>query len=230
MPRTSSRSRASVAALVRSARDAERLALAQDLHDGVLPWLMAVRLGLGAGGDDSLAPLADAIGLALDRARVLVHQRTARPESEPLDELAAFCRIVARAGTPCRLVVRDTSRAPIERPLLRIVQSIAEEAIANALRHGRAGRIAVLLTSSPTRLALQVAHTGPIVTRAAGARRTLGLSGMHARAVALGGTFEWTPRASGGTRTRVLVPRTPARLAAPGPRPVRRALALELAP
>jgi signal transduction histidine kinase len=84
--------------------------------------------------------------------------------------------------------------------LLRIVQ----EAVANALRHGRASRVQVILSTSGDGEAVVV-----VVDDGAGlgdARSGMGMVGMQERAVILGGTFSATARHRGGTRIEVRVP------------------------
>jgi two-component system, NarL family, sensor histidine kinase DevS len=84
--------------------------------------------------------------------------------------------------------------------LLRIVQ----ESIANALRHGRATRVEIILSTSGEEEAVIV-----VLDDGAGlgdAPAGIGMIGMQERAVILGGTFSVVPRPGGGTRVEVRVP------------------------
>lgn len=84
--------------------------------------------------------------------------------------------------------------------LLRIVQ----EAMANALRHGRASRIEIILSTGGVGEAVLV-----VMDDGAGlgdAPAGIGMIGMQERAVILGGTFTAVPRSGGGTRIEVRIP------------------------
>lgn len=84
--------------------------------------------------------------------------------------------------------------------LLRIVQ----EATANALRHGRATRVDIILGTSKDDEAVVV-----VLDDGAGLRDAssgIGMAGMQERAVILGGKFSAVPRFGGGTRVEVRLP------------------------
>jgi two-component system sensor histidine kinase UhpB len=81
---------------------------------------------------------------------------------------------------------------------------IAQEAVTNAVRHGRAGKIDVFLDTSPDNDAVMV-----IIDDGFGigdAPTGFGMVGMTERAVILGGTFKAAARETGGTRVEVRVP------------------------
>jgi two-component system sensor histidine kinase UhpB len=84
--------------------------------------------------------------------------------------------------------------------LLRIVQ----EAVANALRHGRASRIEIILSTSTDAEGVLV-----VIDDGAGlgdAPSGIGMVGMQERALILGGRFSAVARYGGGTRVEVRVP------------------------
>ena len=81
---------------------------------------------------------------------------------------------------------------------------IAQESIANAVRHGRAKKIDVFLDTNPQDEALMVVIDDGV--RAPDALTGFGMVGMSERAVILGGTFSSAPLESGGTRVEVRVP------------------------
>lgn len=81
---------------------------------------------------------------------------------------------------------------------------IAQEATANAVRHGRASSVDVFLDTNPDGEAVMV-----VIDNGAGipdATSGFGMIGMSERAVILGGTFTVAPRRAGGTRVEVRVP------------------------
>jgi two-component system, NarL family, sensor histidine kinase UhpB len=81
---------------------------------------------------------------------------------------------------------------------------IAQESIANAVRHGRARKIDVFLDTNAKQEAVMVVIDDGV--RSPDAPSGLGMVGMTERAVILGGTFSSSLRESGGTRVEVRVP------------------------
>lgn len=81
---------------------------------------------------------------------------------------------------------------------------IAQESIANALRHGRARKIDVFLDTNAKHEALMVVIDDGL--RAPDALSGFGMVGMSERAVILGGTFSSAMLQAGGTRVEVRVP------------------------
>lgn len=84
--------------------------------------------------------------------------------------------------------------------LLRIVQ----QAVANALRHGRAEKIDIFLDISEGDEAVLVVLDDGIGID--GTQRGYGMVGMDERAQILGGSFSAQPRETGGTRIEVRIP------------------------
>jgi two-component system, NarL family, sensor histidine kinase UhpB len=81
---------------------------------------------------------------------------------------------------------------------------IAQESIANAVRHGRARKIDIFLdTNAEDEAVLVVIDDG---VRMPDAPLGFGMVGMSERAVILGGTFSSAMRESGGSRVEVRVP------------------------
>ncbi len=86
---------------------------------------------------------------------------------------------------------------------------IAQEAVANALRHGKPTRVDVLLFAERERVVLRVRDDGAGMKtdehEAAGAM-SVGLRSMRERAESLGGSCEIANRPSGGVELAVIVP------------------------
>ncbi len=79
----------------------------------------------------------------------------------------------------------------------------AQEALTNAVRHGRADRIAVVLEAAPGRLVLKVTDNGrgcPAVVPGNG------LTGMRERVAGVGGRVSWESPAQGGFVLEVRIP------------------------
>ncbi|HET7466223.1 MAG TPA: ATP-binding protein [Candidatus Dormibacteraeota bacterium] len=81
---------------------------------------------------------------------------------------------------------------------------IVHEAVTNAIRHGRAGAIAVSLDiSSSAEAVVSVSDDGDGFDGVTG----LGIAGMRERAVIMGGAFNACTGETGGTRVEVRIPR-----------------------
>jgi two-component system, NarL family, sensor histidine kinase UhpB len=81
---------------------------------------------------------------------------------------------------------------------------IAQESIANAVRHGKAQKIDVFLDTNAQHEAVMVVIDNGV--RVPDAPSGFGMTGMSERAVILGGTFSSAMRETGGTRVEVRVP------------------------
>jgi signal transduction histidine kinase len=86
--------------------------------------------------------------------------------------------------------------------LVRVVQ----EAVQNAVKHGRSRRIAVHLRGSPTDLVLTVSDDGVGFDPGAAQRNGLGLISMAERIEAIGGTLDIRSAPRLGTALTVAVP------------------------
>jgi signal transduction histidine kinase len=131
--------------------------------------------------------------------------------AEALGRLAD--RFTAETGTPVRIEIPDsagstTGDAAADVVLLRA----AQEALSNVRRHAAARAVVVRLgpdgrpaaPGQPPALRLEVVDDGRGVAddRPVG----LGLSGMHERVAAAGGTLDVGPGDDGGTRVSVRLP------------------------
>jgi len=193
-----------------AARDAERGRLARELHDAILQDLSAVKLRLeGASRGMPRGLLEPAIeGLI----QVIVDLRGVVDELVAPDlhqaSLAAAIAAYAHVMGQGRSVSFDLDLSPTAEVVdwaSRDVYRIAQEAIANAVRHGAPTRLAVRLSTQSSRTVLEVQDDG-----AGFDPRTVGLGtgirGMHERAAAIGGSLDITTTPGGGTRIRLVVP------------------------
>jgi len=85
---------------------------------------------------------------------------------------------------------------------------IAQEALANAIRHSGAERVVLRVFGEEGEVILRVVDDGHGLRLAGGGGGSLGLSGMEQRARIIGGHFRVGPMPDGGTRVEVRVPRT----------------------
>ena len=200
------------------AAEEERRRVARELHDQAGQTLTALIAGLGAmQADPDARRLADLRHLAAE-AYGEVHDlsRTLRPSA--LDDvglvaaLQEHCRHFASrfdVRVDCEAVGLDGGRLPdeIEVTFYRIVQ----EALTNAVRHGKARAIQVLLQRRNGNVLAVIEDDGRgFDTRAWQAQRPksdhLGLLGIEERANLFGGRFNVESRAGAGTGLFVEIP------------------------
>jgi signal transduction histidine kinase len=199
--------------------DSERIAM--ELHDGVVQTLFAVSLSLEA--------LAGPGGRPADRERTQLLEAVATIRAS-IAELRMYIEGLhpperpgaGRAGTLAADLValvdsfRRSSAATITADVDRRAASLvgegapeflqaAREALSNAVRHSRAGLVALSLRARPDDVVLEVADNGvgfdPDLVR-----RGRGLSNLRSRAHALGGALRVESAPGTGTTVRIVVP------------------------
>lgn len=186
---------------------------ARELHDQVAQPLVALILEIHE--MRSRQPLSDPIAPDLlhieEAARRVVRQTREMlidlrgPHEIRLDFVRALRMEVARGGTVVPKI-HASSRWPkhINGWAAFNLMRIAQEASANAVRHGKASSIDVFLDTNLEGEAVMV-----VIDDGAGipdGPSGFGMIGMSERAVILGGTFTVAPRKAGGTRVEVRVP------------------------
>ncbi len=198
--------------------DAERRRLGQELHDGVCQQVTAALLrckalqrsleeGETVSGTD-LAPVATLLGETIEDAHnVALGLCPLEPDPEALaPALRALARQVQEM-TGVRCEFRAAGDVAISDPgMAQHLYRIAQEAVSNAVRHGRPSRIAVELHGNDGELILQVQDDG------AGLPRELpsggmGLRTMTYRARILEGELTVASAPGGGARVTCRVPR-----------------------
>jgi signal transduction histidine kinase len=205
----------------------ERARLARELHDSVTQSIFSLSL-LAQAARQQHARAAAQLGPTLERIgtlaqEALVEMRSLLFELHPaslaekglaraLEQIVASMRL--RGGTTIAYTaMTDARREPeVELALLRITQ----EALANAVKHARAGEISVTLAEVAGRLTVTVADDGsgfdvPALTAAAGDGRSggMGLASMRQRAAATGVTLEIISTPGSGTTVRATAPDPP---------------------
>ncbi|MBA2952461.1 hypothetical protein GON03_20785 [Nocardioides sp. MAH-18] len=209
--RLSERLQHSRSALV-TAREEERRRLRRDLHDGVGAALAGVRLQVETARDLVADPVpegllrsaAAGVAAAVDDVRAITDDL--RPAA--LDDLglAAGLRGLAdRMSTP-GTAIEVSADLPAALPAAVEVACyrIAAEALANAVKHARAGRVLLRVSATPRLVTLCVEDDGtglPDRVRAGG----LGLESMRQRAEEIDGRLE-VVRTATGTRVHAELP------------------------
>lgn len=206
------RGRATDGRHVDAAVERERRRIARDIHDSLAQDLAFIAARVRVLERDPTASVRlDHLAIAATRA--LEHSRTTistltRPLDEPLD--AALARnateVAERHGGHADLHLQPGVVVP---PATReSLVMILREAVANAMRHGRAGSVDVSL-SQQSWLRLRVTDDGRGFDAAARAARPdagFGLQSMEERAQALGGGLVVRSAPGAGTTIEVALP------------------------
>jgi signal transduction histidine kinase len=197
----------------------ERQRLARDLHDSVTQSLYGLTLFTeasrewAAAGDlqrveGQLARIAETAGQALKEMRLLVY------ELRPFDLhnegiVAALNRrldaVERRAGVDAHLRadIQDDLSSVVEETLFRI----AQQALANALKHAHASRVGVSLRAREGRAELEVVDDGVgFELEAVRGQGGMGLTSMQERMENVGGVFAVATAPGKGTRVRAEMP------------------------
>lgn len=193
--------------LEESARAGERLKLSRELHDVAGHSLTALKLNLARlARDPALADreeIRTSTALADDLLAQIRQVVSALRAHDGIDLRAAF-EALARPIPGVRIVIDIEDGLRVDdidqaEALLRC----AQEAITNALRHGRAGRIDLRLRREPDGLTMTVENDGLAPATIAPGN---GLVGMRERVTALGGELALTPTPPRGVRLSVRLP------------------------
>ena len=207
----------SLAAHLDTVREEQARHFALELHDDLGQTLSAAKLAIHAmgGGTASQLPLRTASALAvLDQAlqsvrRISHRMRPLQLESGRLDEaLRALC--ASHEAVPTT-TVRCSVAGAVERVDAGVALGlfrVAQEALSNATRHGRASTIEVRLGVEPGgAVSFMVSDDGAGFDVAAlPPGRGMGLVGMRERMLARGGTFTVRSRPGEGTHISATVP------------------------
>jgi signal transduction histidine kinase len=188
----------------------QRKALSRELHDTVAQDLAAVKLRLSRfePGNAALDPIRADLDSALAQVRALA--TGLRPPS--LDKLgfeAALRELCQKTRLRTTLEVIDAvplaAGDPVSGEAALHLYRIAQEALANAIRHSVGKKVTVSLDRSPGLLVLQVADDG-LPDPAPAPEGRLGLVGMQERAALVGATLKRESMLGVGTTIRVEVP------------------------
>jgi two-component system sensor histidine kinase UhpB len=197
------------------AQEAERLRVAQELHDEIGQNLTAALLQLGRIGkqapDDLRAEISEAAETVRENLDDLrrIAQRLRPPEIDELGLVSALAHFSDRLGK--RAGLRIERRFDRELPVLGheeelVVYRVAQEALTNVVRHAGASRAELALERAPDRLILRVRDDGCGLGEAA-AGGNGGIRGMRERAALIRAVLHVGPREDGdGTEVTLHVP------------------------
>lgn len=207
-----------VARRVQLSLEADRKAIARELHDELAQGITAVRALAGAIAQrtethpDLQAYASNIVAVAgqmQDGVRTILH-RLRKPAAEPLRasldrNLAAWCS----QHPEIRLEgVFDLGEAPLSEELAGCTLRIVQEGLTNISRHASASHAEIAVRREGGDLHIVVSDDGVGIgaepSRDAGSG--LGLTGMAERVELLGGTLNIENRSSGGCRLVVRIP------------------------
>ena len=197
---------------------AERNRLALELHDAVSQKLFSLVLTAEAAGTlldrdadaaaarAQLAKVQESARSALDELRSLIFEL--RPPDLARDGLCGALRKhveVVRPLLPQAIELDLEDDLDVEPARAREILRIAQEALANALRHAEAEHVSVRLGAEDGRLVLEVRDDGVGFDPDAAAVRSrrLGLTSMEERAQRLGGRLTLRSEPGAGTTVRL---------------------------
>ncbi|MGH2538420.1 MAG: histidine kinase, partial [Candidatus Promineifilaceae bacterium] len=198
----------------------ERNRLAREIHDTLAQGMSALALQLetaeamletGAENQQVQGVLRQSLALAranLDEARRSVLDLRAAPLegktlAEALTDLAE--EISSRDRLPIRLEVAGAER-PLPARVEAGVYRMAQEALANVVRHAAARQAVLSLSVRPEQIEMQVADDGRGFEPAQDSAGRYGLIGLNERAKLLGGRLHLESAPGQGTRVHVVIP------------------------
>jgi two-component system sensor histidine kinase UhpB len=195
------------------AQEAERLRVAQELHDEVGQNLTAALLQLARVRRSAGPELEAEVGAATETVRANLDdlRRIAqRLRPQALDELGLTsalsqfsARLSARAGLDIDARL-ESGLPPLTHEEELVIYRVAQEALTNVVRHAGASRAELVLERGPGRLVLRVADDGGGIDGSGAANG--GIRGMHERATLIHADLRVGRRAGGGTEVVLQVP------------------------
>jgi signal transduction histidine kinase len=206
-----------LASEVVAAGDRERAHIARELHDGTaqslsaLDMLLATTLAEPLDEDlrERLSLMRQVASEALGEVRALSHNVHPRV----LDDLglpAALQHLVRRVAAPAGIEVAVACSGDRDLPqaVTSVLYRVAQEALHNAAKHGRARNVQVELALGDRQAELVVQDDGVGFDRAAveADRGGIGLFVMEERVLLVGGRFTIVSATGAGTRVQVQIP------------------------
>jgi len=193
--------------------DAHSKAVAYELHDDLGQRAAVLRMQVGRlfeqeGLSEAQQELGERIAELVERIRELSHRLNPRDQigSDLSDALRTLCRdLESSTGIDILFRTEGASQGVPGEVALQLCR-ICQEALSNAIRHGRARTIEVDLRQESGTVRLDVEDDGCGFDPST-VRKGIGLHSMKDRAIALGASFSLESRPGGPTRVRTVVRR-----------------------
>ncbi|WP_422658528.1 sensor histidine kinase [Paenibacillus sp. EC2-1] len=185
----------------------ERNRISHQLHDDIGHRLIRVKMMMEAAiytvpqdvnrGMELLHQIRDQLGSSMDEMRSAVKRMN---PGRQLADAYALDRLLEETGRETGIITRLRTKGlpyPLYPSQQVVLYKNAREAITNAIRHGHADQVEVLLTYDDHEVCMEVSNNGEVAVEAHTAgnmpgigKQGLGLSGMLERTKVIGGTLE----------------------------------------
>ncbi|MGE7053315.1 sensor histidine kinase [Paenibacillus glucanolyticus] len=182
----------------------ERHRISRQLHDDIGHRLIRVKMMMEAAlqvvphdparGMDMLHQIRDQLGQSMEQMRTAVKQMS--PGRRIADDYS-LSRLLEETGRETGIeteLILHGMPYPLYPSQQVVLYKNAREAITNAIRHGEAGRVEILLHYGEQEIRMEVSNNGEVKETVAHAavpeRKGIGLSGMLERTQVVGGTLE----------------------------------------
>jgi signal transduction histidine kinase len=206
-----------LAAHLISVREEERAHIAREIHDELGQVLTGLKMEVGwlakRLNEAALVEKTDSMAKLIDSTVQTVRKIATGLRPEMLDDMGLVAAVgwqvkefQKRTGIRCRAKLPPET-AKIDIDLSTTMFRIFQEILTNVARHSRATRVDIDLAIDPERVSLEVMDNGVGIAEAdRHGRKSLGLLGMHERALLFGGEVRITGTAGHGTRVSVAIP------------------------
>jgi signal transduction histidine kinase len=214
----------------------ERRRIGLDLHDDLGQKLSGIALmtkGLelrlikeSAGSAQDAAKIHALVQEAMSHASDLAHDMATLDVSETdlssaLESLASHAR--GLFGTSCRFK-GNGQIPPLPHESVKQLYKIAQEAVTNAIKHGKAKRVTISLSTKDGKIVMRIQNTGLPFPDLSSRTTGMGLRIMNYRANLVGGTLEIKGTGMNGTMVICTLP-IPETAASTAPTPLQQASA-----
>ena len=205
-----------LAAHLISVREEERAHIAREIHDELGQVLTGLKMEVGWLAkrltSKELIDKTDSMGKLIDSTVQTVRKIATGLRPEMLDDMGLIAAVgwqakefQKRTGIRCRVKLPPEVKLDIDvsTTMFRIFQEI----LTNVARHSRATRVDIELAIGAEQVALEVGDNGVGITDAdRSGKKSLGLLGMHERALLFGGDVKIAGAQGQGTRVSVSIP------------------------
>ncbi len=205
-------------------REEERTSLSRELHDEFGQTLTGMKLDVSwikrrvASDDGLVVERLNSVLAALDHTIIAVQRMSARLRPVALDDfgLRDAVELAARDVTKRTNIVCHIISEPHNMTLNDTVTTeafrVLQEALTNIVRHSGAREVTILLRKRKDVFTMEVSDDGKGIRKKELVNpRSIGLTGMHERAHALGGTLAIMGVRGKGTSVTLTVPLRPVR-------------------
>ncbi|MCX6227273.1 MAG: PAS domain S-box protein [Bacteroidia bacterium] len=201
---------------IEKVRENERMAISRDLHDDLGQALTAVKIDLGmirqhVSDSEPLSRIAKVSDLVGDTIKT-VQRITSELRPQIIDDLGLEAAMEWYTGefaerTNIEVALDLESGLNLSSDVSLIIFRILQESLTNIARHSGAGRVEIGLGLTRERIFLRISDNGRGITeREIRSNKSFGIMSMKERAASLGGTFDISRAAGGGTEIIFMLP------------------------